>query len=265
MQMHRWNPADYERSSSAQFAWAMALLAGLDLTGQERVLDLGCGDGRITAHLASLVPKGWVVGIDLSPEMVRYAKEKYPPEEHRNLSFSVGDASCLSFLEEFDLVVSFACLHWVKDHLAVLRGVRRSLRPGGRLLFQCGGRGNAARILQLTGDLIRSERWAGYFQDFVFPYHFYGPEEYGRWLAKAGLRARRVELVPKDMVHQGQASLEGIIRNTWLPYTERLPEDLRPEFISELARRYIERFPPDGSGAVHVQMMRLEVVAERSL
>ena len=265
MQMHRWNPADYERSSSAQFAWAMALIDGLDLRGRESVLDIGCGDGRITAHLASLVPDGRVVGIDLSPEMVRFAREKHPQEEHRNLSFGVGDASRLTFLEEFDLTVSFACLHWVADHLAVLKGVRRSLRPGGRLLFQCGGRGNAARILDLTGDLIKSERWARYFQDFVFPYHFYGPEEYGPWLGEAGLRARRVELVPKDMVHQSQEGLEGIIRNTWLPYTERLPEDLRPEFIGDVARRYIERFPPDGNGAVHVQMMRLEVVAERPL
>jgi len=165
--------------------------------------------------------------------------------------------------EEFDLAVSFACLHWVKDHLPVLEGVYCSLRPGGRILFQCGGRGNAAKILDITEDLIRSERWEEYFQGFCFPYHFYGPEEYKRWLSQAGLKAGRVELVPKEMVHVGQAGLEGIIRNTWLPYTERLPTGLRPEFVSEVARKYIERYPLDEEGRVRVAMMRLEVEAEK--
>ena len=85
------------------------------------------------------------------------------------------------------------------------------------------------------------------------------------WLAEAGLRPHRVELVPKDMVHQGQAGLEGIIRNTWLPYTERLPAHLRDEFVQQIARRYLERYPLDEKGRAHVQMMRLEVEAERPL
>ena len=151
-EMHKWDPADYQKSSSAQYNWAMALIAGLKLDGDERILDIGCGDGRITAHLAGLVPNGSVLGIDLSPEMIRFAAGKYA--DHPNLSFRVGDASQLHFAEEFDLVVSFACLHWVKDHLSVLKAVRQSLVPGGRFLMQCGGRGNAARILDLTGDLV---------------------------------------------------------------------------------------------------------------
>lgn len=261
--MHKWNPADYERSSSAQFSWAIGLISGLDLKGDESIMDIGCGDGKISAILASLVPKGRVVGIDLSSEMINFARSRFPNEDFPNLSFQVGDASGLNFPEEFELAVSFACLHWVKDHLPVLKGVYRSLRPEGKVLFQCGGRGNASKILDITEDLIRSERWAQYYQGFSFPYHFYGPEEYKLWLSQAGLKARRVELVPKEMVHQGQAGLEGIIRNTWLPYTERLPAGLRPEFVSEIARRYIERYPLDDDGKVHVAMMRLEVEADK--
>jgi trans-aconitate 2-methyltransferase len=158
--MHKWDPADYQKSSSAQYNWAMALIAGLKLDGKESILDIGCGDGRITAHLAGLVPNGNVLGIDLSPEMIRFAAGKYA--DHPNLSFLVGDASDLKFAGEFDLVVSFACLHWVKDHLSVLKAVRQSLVPGGHFLMQCGGRGNAARILDLTGDLVAS-------QAFPFP------------------------------------------------------------------------------------------------
>lgn len=261
--MHTWNPADYEKSSSAQFKWAMDLIAGLDLKGSERVLDIGCGDGKITALLADLLPEGKVVGVDLSPEMISFAGSKYPPEDFRNLSFQVADASALPFREEFDLVVSFACLHWIRDHLLVLNGIRQSLVPGGRILLQCGGSGNAADLLDLAAELFPDEKWAEYFRDFRFPYNFYGPEEYRVWLKEAGLEEKRVQLVPKVMVHQGQAGLEGIIRTTWMPYTEMLPESLRPEFVREIARQYLERHPPDEKGQAHVRMIRLQVEARK--
>ena len=75
-------------------------------------------------------------------------------------------------------MVSFACLHWINGHLPLLKGIRQSLLPSGRILLQFGGRGNASEILAITEDLILEERWSGYFNGFSFPYHFYGPEEY---------------------------------------------------------------------------------------
>jgi trans-aconitate 2-methyltransferase len=261
--MHKWDPADYEKSSSAQYEWAMMLISRLKVAEDDRILDIGCGDGRITARLAAMVPKGEVVGIDLSLEMIEFARSRSPKGEHPNLSFMPGDASGLDFHEEFDLVVSFACLHWVKDHLPVLEGIRRSLRPKGRVLLQFGGRGNAADLLEITEDLTKEKRWSGYFRGFQFPYHFYGPEEYRLWLDKARLRNIRTELVRKDMVHQGKAGLEGIVRVTWLPYLERLPEGCRQEFVGEVAGRYLGRFPLDEKGRAHVRMMRLEVEACR--
>lgn len=263
--MHKWDPADYEKSSSAQYDWAMKLITRLKVAEDERILDIGCGDGRITAQLAALVPKGEVVGIDLSQEMVDFATRRFPRKDYPNLSLSLGDASGLGFQEEFDLVVSFACLHWVKDHLPVLEGIRRSLRREGRILLQFGGRGNASAILDITEELTKSKKWSGHFRGFQFPYHFYGPEEYRVWLAQAGLRSIRAELVQKDMVHQGKAGLEGIIRVTWLPFLERLPEGCRQEFVEEVARRYLERFPLDEQGKSHVRMMRLEVEACRPI
>jgi trans-aconitate 2-methyltransferase len=260
--MHNWDPADYEKSSSAQFKWAMDLISRLDLSGDEKVLDIGCGDGRITAQIAARVPRGKILGIDLSRDMVDYAVCKHPQKYHPNLAFRQKDASQLDFQEEFDLVVSFACLHWLKDHLSVLEGIRRSLRPSGKVLLQCGGKGNAAEILAITNALVREEKWFEYFKGFGFPYYFYRPEEYRIWLELAGLKAKRVELVPKEMTHRGKNGLEGIIRNTWLPYTERLPEDLRPEFISEIADRYMKGHPLV-EGLIHVKMVRLEVEAEK--
>jgi len=260
--MHNWNPDDYEKSSSAQYNWATGLISKLDLRGDERILDIGCGDGKITSGIASLVPNGSVLGIDISQEMIGFAKSKYTGDKYRNLTFQLGDASHIDFKEEFDLAVSFACLHWIKDQLSVLQGVKQSLKPGGRILFQCGGRGNAYEVLNIATDLIKGDKWSKYFQGFTFPYYFYGPEEYAPWISQAGLRALRVELLSKDMVHT-KAGLEGWIRTTWLPYLERLPEDMRQVFVGEVADIYIERNPLDEGGMVHVQMMRLEVEAEK--
>jgi trans-aconitate methyltransferase len=258
---HKWDPEDYEKSSSAQYSWAMALISELKLRGDERILDVGCGDGRISARLAGMAPGGSVLGVDLSPEMVGFAARKHA--DQANLSFQVADASMLPLAEQFDLAVSFACLHWIKDQLPVLNSIRQSLVPGGHFLMQCGGRGNAARILDLTGEIIKSPPWKEYFTGFSFPYHFYGPEEYRSWLEVAGLLPLRVELKAKDMVHQGQAGLEAIIRNTWLPYTQRLPVHLQGRFVKEIAEKYLVRYPLDEKGQAHVQMMRLEVEAEK--
>lgn len=262
--MHSWRPEKYAESSSAQKLWAEELLRKIEIEGCERVLDIGCGDGKVTAKIADLVPRGSVLGIDSSTEMVRFAEGKFPPESHPNLRFMEADARDLEFDEEFDLVVSFATLHWIWDHGPVLGGIRRALKPGGRIFFQFGGRGNAAAPLKIADEMIGEERWRSCFEGFDFRYGFFGPEEYRVWLKEAGLLPLRVELIPKEMVQPNPVALAGWIETTWHPYLERVPEDHRRDFISEIVDRYLCEHPLDGEGRVHVGMMRLEVVAEKA-
>lgn len=260
--MVKWDAVDYARNSTAQLGWARELLPKLELSGSERVLDIGCGDGKVTAEIARLVPGGEVVGIDKSEDMVRFARDSFPREKCPNLSFSCMDASRPTYREEFDVVFSNATLHWILDHQPVLRGIRRALRPGGRALLQMGGRGNAAGILGVIEECRADGRWAQYLTDFSAVYGFYGPKEYGQWLPSAGLRPVRAELIPKDMVQQGRDGLAGWVRTTVL-HTQRVPDGLRDEFVGDAVDRYLERYPPDADGMVHVQMVRLEVEAVR--
>ena len=109
-----WDGRDYERHSAQQRSWGGDLIAELALRGDERVLDLGCGDGTLTARLAGLVPNGSVLGIDAAPEMLAAAQEKCGP----NMRVTVGDIQALDFADAFDLVFSNAALHWVPDHAA---------------------------------------------------------------------------------------------------------------------------------------------------
>jgi trans-aconitate 2-methyltransferase len=259
--MYTWSPEQYESSSQSQKKWGAELLAMLDVSGDEKVLDIGCGDGRLTALIAQKLPHGKVVGIDSSAEMIALSEKNFPSESFPNLGFMVKDARELNFNEEFDIIFSNACLHWIIDHMPVLRGIRQSLKSGGRMLVQMGGKGNAAKIIEVVEYLIRSPKWAGYFDNFTFPYGFHSPAQYRKWLTGLNFRVDRVELVPKDMVQKNKQGLASWIRTTWLPYTQAVPELLREEFIDELAETYVERNPAWDDGMIHVHMVRLEVEA----
>jgi trans-aconitate 2-methyltransferase len=262
--MTTWNPRQYAQQSLAQKAWAADLIAKLGLNGGERILDLGCGDGEITARIAECVPAGSVLGVDSSEEMIGHAREHYPASEYPNLAFAVENAADLHFDEEFDVVFSNAALHWVLDHAPVLAGIRRALKPRGLALLQMGGKGNGEELFAIAADLRREDPWARHFEGFAFPWGFYDAEEYRPWVIAAGLQPVRVEIIPKDAAQDGAEGVKGWMRTTWMPYLAYLPEDMRNEFLDEIVRRHMVNCPPDGEGKVHVRMVRLEVEARRT-
>jgi trans-aconitate methyltransferase len=257
-----WNPEDYVRNSSAQVGWARELIARLDLRGSEAILDVGCGDGRVTAVFAETVPAGSVLGVDSSRVFIDYARAHFPAGQYPNLRFEQMDARELTSDRPFDLIFSNAVLHWVEDHRAFLAGCRRLLKPGGRLVISCGGAGNAADMAVVMDALMADPRWAGSFTDFQEIYYFYSPEQYREWLPEAGLTATRLELVAKDMVHDGREGLMGWLRTTWLrPFLVYVPAELRDEFTAATIDGYLAAHPLDESGRSHIRMVRLEVEA----
>jgi len=225
------------------------------------VLDVGCGDGKNTAEIAARLPNGSATGIDISEDMVRLAQQSYPPETFPNLHFQQEDASRLPFSNEFTTVFSNATLHWLHDPRLALQGIAHSLKLGGKILLQMGGTGNAAEIIRLLDSQIHSRQWAAYFDNFTFPYGFYGPEDYRLWLQEARLQPSHIELMPKDMVHPNPPGLTGWLRTTWHPYTQQIPQAKREDFLDELISTYLKEHPLDEQGRTHVQMVRLEVEA----
>jgi trans-aconitate methyltransferase len=260
---YNWDAKDYAKNSQNQFRWARELIPKLKLQGNEALLDIGCGDGKITAEIATCLPRGRAVGVDSSKEMIRLANENFPSKEHPNLTFQVMDARELTFQNEFDVAFSNAALHWIVDHRAVLAGVKRSLKPGGRLLFQMAGKGNAQEILNIINELADLEPWKPFFSGMTFPYGFYDTQEYRAFLREAGLVTERVELFPRDMRHEGAEGLAGWVRTCWLPFTDRLAVELRAKFVQEIVDRYLKGHPADEAGVVHVGMMRIEAEAHK--
>ncbi len=263
MTTYNWNAKDYEKNSAAQQKWAKELISQLHLSGTETILDLGCGDGKVSVEIASLVSEGFVIGVDNSTTMIELAQEKYPPNLYPNLSFQVMDASDLQFEKQFDLVFSNAVLHWLKNHQPVIAGLRQSLKSSGKILLRMGGKGDAKEIIALMDEIRAQSQWAQYFDGFKFPFTFLGVEDYHALLKNAGLSCIRVELIPKDMTHQGKSGLAGWIRTTWLPYTGRIPAHLRDDFIEAVTTRYLAKVPLDAEGNAHVAMVMIEVEAEK--
>ncbi len=260
--MPNWDAEEYHKSSSQQQKWALELLTKLELKGNERVLDVGCGDGKITAVISQHVPHGSVLGVDNSESMVAFAKKNFPQATFPNLSFQLCDAAALPYKNEFDALVSFSALHWVHDHASALRGMYSSLKPHGKTLLSFGGKGNAEGVEDAAQKIISQKKWRGYFKKFVFPWKFYGVAEYRTFLRAAGFHEKHLALVPKDMVHQGKEGFKSWLRTTHsLPYAEKLPQDLRENFIEDAANAYVRQFPEDKEGFVHVKMVRLEVEA----
>lgn len=261
MEKFNWDADDYSNFSSEQQKWGRELLSKLNLKEDDEVLDVGCGDGKITAEISLKLKRGHVMGIDNSKPMIQLAKRKFPAEEYQNLSFEVCDAKELYFHDQFSVVFSNASLHWVDDHAKVLNGIYKSLKPGGRVLLQFGGKGNASDLLHIIGEIIKDDEWMQYFDNFKFPYNFPGDREFTGLVKKSGLHSKRIRLVEKDMIHKGKTGLAGWIRTTWLPYTSNVPENKGDEFIEIITQSYINKFPPDTNGMVHLKMVRLEAEA----
>lgn len=257
----KWDAAGYAAHSVVQQSWARELIAKLGLRGNEHILDVGCGDGKITAEIARAIPHGSATGIDASGEMIAFAQKTFPKSEVPNLEFQMMDAREIKFDREFDLVFSNAALHWVDDHQKFLAGAASILNSGGRLVVSCGGKGNAQDVFVSLLPELRSRRWREFFRKMPNPYFFYKPEEYRKWLVKAGFSSHTVRLAPKDATYHGTEGFAAWLRTTWIPYVQRIPENLREEFITAVTGRYVTRHPPDAENKVHVKMVRLEIEA----
>ena len=262
----QWNSSDYRNNSSAQFKWAQETLANLNVAPDASVLDIGCGDGRITRELARLAPQGRVVGIDFSESMIALAKQSFA--DVPNLRYERMDAQKIELPERFDLAFSNAALHWFKDHESFLASLHRHMKSGGRLQFNCGGKGNASGILKAVLAEIGTPEWSGFFPPDVaaparLPFAFFDAPEYEALLRRNGFVPKRVEIVNKDMLQDGWTGLAGWVRTTWMPFTNHVPEESREKFIAQVVARYAQGHPLNAEGKSGVRMARLVVEAGR--
>jgi trans-aconitate 2-methyltransferase len=236
--MTEWNAAEYSRISELQKAMAEEVLALLDLKGSERVLDVGCGDGKITAEIAARVPRGAVVGVDASQDMISFASDHFGPAVRPNLRFEVADARLLPFRNEFNLVVSFNALHWVPEHDAALGSIRSAMMSDGQALLRLVPAGERKSLENVIEETRRSSRWSAHFRDFHDPYLHLTPEQYRAAAERNGLRVLRIHTEAKAWDFKSRPAFFAFCSVGFVEWTRCLPEAGRPEFINDVLDRY---------------------------
>jgi trans-aconitate methyltransferase len=260
--MTEWNAGEYNRQSSLQAALAEEHLGRLALAGAERVLDIGCGDGKITAEIAALVPHGSVLGVDPSQDMIDFATRHFGTPTRPNLRFEVADVRRLTNREEFDRVVSFNALHWVPEQGVALRSIRTALVDAGQAVLRFVPEGGRRCLEDVIEDVRHSAPWAGYFTGFQKPYAHFSPQEYQDLANQNGFRVLRMELEDRAWDFQTREAFVAFGRATFIEWTRRLPERDWREFINEALDRYRTVAACSPAEANTFKFYQLEVVLE---
>ena len=233
--MSDWDASRYHRVSEPQFDWGQRVIARLRPSAGERILDLGCGTGRLTGEIRRAVPDGppRVVGLDRSRAMLTVARTAKGP-----VPFVQADGAALPFRAAFDAVFSAATLHWIHDHQAVFDGVATALDRGGRFVAQCGGAGNLRRMLEHTAALQLTAPYRDHFRDWRDPWNFAGPDETAERLRAAGLENEEVwlEEAPVDL-GTAEKYADFVSCVCIRHHLERLPPDFRDPFTRDLTER----------------------------
>jgi len=242
---HEFDGRKYAQASAHQQEWGERLISELSLSGAEHILDLGCGDGRVTAQLAALVPAGQVLGIDASAGMIEVAREKLTG----NLAFRRMDINALDFEEAFDVIFSNATLHWITDHAALLPRIRRALRQGGVIRFNFGAEGNCSHLYSVAREAMALPAFSPDFTSFSWPWHFPSISTYGKLVTAAGYRDVQVwgEAIDRAFADQ-ELMLRWVDQPCIVPFLAHLPTDSREPFRRYVHRRMVEETSlPDGT------------------
>lgn len=220
-----WDAETYDAVSDPQFSWGIEVLGRLELRGDEVAVDAGCGSGRVTAELAKRLPEGRLIAVDGSEAMIGKARERLGDAV---AAYLVADLAELELEEPVDLVFSTATFHWLPDHDLLFRRLRAALRPGGRLVAQCGGEGNVAEHARVIATVAARPEFAPHFSQASGIWNFASAERTEGRLRAAGFDRVRCWLEPKPVTPERPLAFTSTV--TLGPLLVQLPEELRRSF-----------------------------------
>lgn len=244
--LREWNSAVYHRLSGPQVSWGKKVLSRLKFRGDETVLDAGCGTGRLTAELLNALPRGRVVAIDLSLNMLQSACEHLSPHFGTRVNLAACDLLHLPFRRAFHFIVSTAAFHWVLDHDRLFRNLHDVLVPGGWLEAQCGGGPNIARVRQRANALAAMPQFLPYFKGFHEPWLFEDAEAAAERLRKAGFIEVETSIEAAPTLLDDASHYNEFVRNIiFRRHLQNIPtEKERNQFMAVLTEQAAADDPP---------------------
>lgn len=254
-----WDARAYHQISSPQLEWGLKVLDRLPLEGGETVLDAGCGSGRLSEKVLERLPQGRLIAVDSSQNMLREAKATLHQYGDR-VTFLKADLGALELDRVADAVFSAATFHWVPDHDALFAGLLRALKPGGRLVAQCGGGANLHAIHQRADALRRQAPFAGYYAAWKDPWNFASPEETLARLQRLGFEEPRAWLEEAPTTFPDAPTFRRFIQGVVLRvHLDHLPSEmLRERFLDALVEQAERDHPP-----LALDYVRLNIDARR--
>lgn len=265
VQCSSWDPHSYSHAVATVVRDAqVTFLDLLIFKGTEAVLDVGCGDGLLAAYVAKKVPQGHVLGSDYSESMITYAKSTYPHE--KNISFVQEDASAIGYTHQFDVVMSFMCLHWIADQQHVISRIARALKPEGQFVLMI-SRNAQHPFFKSVMNTVQSKKWAHFYKDIAtLPWFCQEQETLREMLEGAGFKIINLIQNSCTIMHKDKPTMI-----TWaeswmggISYVNQLPSSLWPNLIDDIITKYIELMPADEQGNIHYEMPYIMVVAQKT-
>ena len=240
-----WDATAYHHLAQPQYEWAVRRLSSLDLTGDETVLDAGCGSGRVTERLLERLPRGRVIALDASRNMIEAAREYLTPAFADRVRFIHSDLLTFELDTSVDAVFSTAVFHWVLDHDRLFRRLHDVLRPGGRLHAQCGGGANVLRIRERCAEILSREPYAEHFARWREPWLFEGPEGAAVRLRAAGFVNVKTHLEGVTPVLPDAPTYRAFLASVvCASYVEVLPPELGERYLDAMTAAGENDSPP---------------------
>lgn len=233
-----FNGEKYKVASKHQKEWGSQLISELTLNGNEKILDLGCGDGTLTKQLSLLVPEGSVLGIDASLGMIDAAKNYVG----NNLSFVQMDINTMAFNATFDIIFSNAALHWVKDHHRLLKNTFRALKLQGAIFWDFAGEGNCANFFEVIKETMAEVKYREFFCDFKWPWFTPSKSYYQKQVEAIGFSKVMVREENRDRYFSNEdAMIKWLDQPSLVPFMQCIPNEMKAVFRGDVIEKMLQK------------------------
>jgi trans-aconitate 2-methyltransferase len=238
-----WNAEVYERIGTPMRGWAQEVIDGLELRGDEIVLDAGCGSGSVTFDLLERLPNGRVYAVDSSPEMIEKLKRSLEERGEKRVTALRGDLTEFTLPEQVDAVFSNAVFHWIPDDEALFGCLLRATKPGGRLRAQCGGGHNIARLTEATHAVEARAPYKEHLGPDTEFRKYRTAEEAKAAMEAAGWGDARARVWESPVVFENEEDAVLYLRTIILQLqANALPAELSDAFLRDVVQETIRRF-----------------------
>ncbi len=228
----------------------------------ETVLDVGCGDGQVTARLAKQFPTVQFVGCDISKEMIAFATQKYPPSDYPNLTFLLKDACHLEYEAVFDRVISFSSLHWISEQKIALESIYQALKPGGKVLIRATPKSSNNDFKAASMKVILSFKWVTHFMNFKSTHSFHSERDYRKMLTGIGFTIDHMEQKKRELVFASRDRLMPFLKGILTPLYH-IPAKKREDFLDDYYEQLNNLGNVNEKGEIAIHFDKIELALSK--